>query len=95
MKTSVETSAANYRNYDRLTTDKHQVFAVVGSQYDEGATYSSIRIAEGATELPGSLSVLIVDMNIQDPRLGASWGPAKHLNFQNKSVESSITVLCR
>lgn len=74
MTISVETSAAIYRIYDRLTVEKRQVFAVVAAQNDEGTTYSSIRIAEGAAELLGSLSVLIVDMNTQDQKLSSYVG---------------------
>ncbi|MEE8429110.1 MAG: hypothetical protein V3S33_06370 [Gammaproteobacteria bacterium] len=74
MTVSVETSSAIYRIYDRFTADRHQVFVVVGGQYGEGATYSGIRIAEGAAELLGSLSVLIVDMNTQDQKLSSYIG---------------------
>ncbi len=74
MTISVETSAAIYRIYDRFTVEKRQVFAVVAAQYNEGTTYSSIRIAEGAAELLGSLSVLIVDMNTQDQKLSSYVG---------------------
>ena len=74
MAISVDTSAAIYRIYDRFTGDKHQVFAVVAGQCGEGATYSSIRIAEGAAESLGSLSVLIVDMNTHDQKLSSYVG---------------------
>jgi len=74
MTISVETSAAIYRIYDRFTVDNHQIFVIVAGQYDEGTTYSSIRIAEGAAELLGSLSVLIVDMNTQDQKLSSYVG---------------------
>ncbi len=74
MTISVETSVAIYRIYDRFTVDRHQVFVMVAGQYGEGTTYSGIRIAEGAAESLGSLSVLIVDMNTQDQKLSSYVG---------------------